>query len=186
VSQGEVSETVSGSIVIRTATPADAGPLAALAARTFSEAFGPDNTPEDLALHLARSYGVPQQSAELVDPALTSLLVEVDGEAAGYAQIKSGPPPESVSGTAPLEIMRFYLDRRWHGRGLAQQLMDATIEEARRRGAGTLWLGVWERNPRAIAFYAKCGFVSTGSKIFCVGDDEQKDLVMVKPLGPVP
>ena len=160
----------------------DAAGLAALASRTFTEAFGADNRPEDLALHLASSYGIAQQTAELRDPALSTLLAEVAGQPAAYAQLRTGEPPAWVRGPAPIEVMRFYVDRRWHGTGLAQRLMAAVVAEAGRRRAGTLWLGVWERNPRAIAFYEKCGFIPTGGKIFCVGDDEQTDLVMVRPL----
>ena len=172
----------SDSVQIRRALPEDAAGLARLAARTFSDAFAADNTPDNLQLHLDRSYGVPQQSAELADPSITTLLAEVDGELAGYAQITSGAVPECVEDEAPLEIMRFYLDQAWHGRGVAQRLMSAAVEESVRRGARTLWLGVWERNLRAIAFYGKCGFVSTGSKIFCLGNDEQLDVVMVRLL----
>jgi diamine N-acetyltransferase len=155
--------------------------LAELAARTFRDTFAADNSPEDLQLHLTRSYGIPQQTAELEDPSMTTLVAEIGGEPAGFVQIKAGPAPDCVPGPAPCEILRFYVDRAWHGRGLAL-LMAATVEASVRRGAGTLWLGVWERNSRAITFYQKCGFRSTGAKIFCVGNEEQKDMVMVRPL----
>jgi GNAT superfamily N-acetyltransferase len=171
-----------GSVCIRRATLADAASLAELASRTFREAFGADNSPENLALHLARSYGLQQQAAELADPAVTTLLAEVEGHPAGYTQLGIGPTPPCVVGPASLEIMRFYVEREWHGRGLAQRLMESVHAEARRLGASTLWLGVWERNPRAIAFYEKSGFVSTGNKTFRLGNDEQNDVVMVKPL----
>jgi diamine N-acetyltransferase len=47
-----------------------------------------------------------------------------------------------------------------------------------------MWLSVWERNPRAIAFYGKCGFRMVGSKDFWVGSDRQTDHVMVLELRP--
>jgi len=168
--------------LIRQAEPADAELLAGLAARTFSETFGAENRPEDLALHLATAYGIPQQSAELADPAITTLIAEVEGTPAGYAQIKSAPPPECVPDRSALEIMRFWsgLPLASFARGLFRT--DAAVAEARHRGARSLWLGVWERNPRAIAFYAKCGFVTAGEKTFWVGEDRQNDLVMVRPL----
>ena len=67
----------------------------------------------------------------------------------------------------------------WHGRGVAQRLMQHVREAARALGARDVWLSVWERNPRAIAFYAKCGFRDVGSKDFFVGQDRQRDHVMV-------
>ena len=78
----------------------------------------------------------------------------------------------------PVELQRFYLDHAWHGRGMAPQLMAACIDAARARGASSLWLGVWERNARAIRFYQKHGFVDIGSQVFRLGTDLQTDRVM--------
>jgi ribosomal protein S18 acetylase RimI-like enzyme len=169
-------------VSIRHATMQDAALLAELAARTFAEAFGADNRPEDLALHLARLYGVAQQSAELADAAVTTLLASADAQVAGYAQLRAGPPPDCVAGPEPLELWRFYVDRPWHGRGVAQELMRAVLDAAQKRGARTLWLGVWERNARAQAFYRKYGFVDVGSHLFVVGTDPQKDRILTRPL----
>ena len=63
-------------------------------------------------------------------------------------------------------------------RGVAQSLMGAVDDVGRELGGRTLWLGVWERNPRAIAFYTKCGFVDVGTHLCIVGGDEQTDRVM--------
>ena len=163
---------------IRRATAADGSTLAELAARTFRQAFGAQNRPEDLELHLQTRYGTRQQEAELRDPSMTAFLVELDGEAIGYAQVRAGPPPSCISGPAPLELFRFYVDEAWKGQGIARPLMDAVIAEARARSAERLWLGVWEENPRAIAFYGKCGFRDVGSQTFMVGTDPQRDRVL--------
>ncbi len=96
-----------------------------------------------MALHLARAYGMPQQTAEL---------------------------------------WRFYVTREWHGRGIAQALMASVVTEAAGRGGQTLWLGVWERNSRARAFYGKCGFADVGEHVFLFGTDPQTDRVMARPL----
>lgn len=152
--------------------------MAELGRETFRDAFGADNRPEDLALHLARSYGVPQQTAELSHPAFTTLLAFADDALAGFAQLRAERPPSAITAAGSLELWRFYVARAWHGRGVAQQLMEAAKAAARRRGAGALWLGVWERNPRARAFYAKSGFRDVGSQVFLLGTDEQTDRVM--------
>ena len=170
------------SISIRPGVPTDATDLAELAARTFHETFAADNRPEDMALHLARAYGASQQQRELVDPDIATLLVEVDGQLAGYAQLRSGVAPECVTGEAPFELWRFYIAQPWHGRGVAPALMRRAELEAYRRGGRTLWLGVWERNARAKAFYQKSGFRDVGSQVFMVGTDAQTDRIMVLPL----
>lgn len=164
---------------IRPATIADAAVLADLARRTFFDTFASTNDPTDMALHLAKAYGVDQQTRELEDRDITTLLVEENGAAIAYAQVRGGHAPDCVGGPDPIELWRFYVDRGWHGRGVAATLMEAVRTEARRRGARTLWLGVWEKNDRARAFYAKCGFAAAGTHIFLFGTDPQTDLVLI-------
>lgn len=170
------------SVVVRLAGPADAAWLAALAERTFRETYTEFNTPENMEAYVAEHFGLDRQAAELRDPAMVTLVVEADSQAAGYAQLARGPAPSSVAGPAPIELVRFYVDRPWHGRGLAQTLMAATVDTARLAGARTLWLGVWERNGRAIAFYRKCGFEDVGTHTFVLGTDHQRDRVLVRQL----
>lgn len=169
-------------VAIRRAVPSDAAELAGLGARTFSDAFGADNRPEDLEAHLTTSYGIRQQAEELANPDMVTLVAEHDGELAAFAQVRRGPAPACVAGESPVELWRFYVDRSWHGRGIAQRLMDASLAAARELGGRTLWLSVWERNPRAIAFYTKTGFRNVGTKDFWVGSDRQTDFVLVADL----
>src|SRR3954467_15821348 len=136
-------------INIRRAVSSDVAGLAELAARTFRDTFAADNAPEDMARHLAEAYGVLQQGRELADPNVATLLAEAGGQLVGYAQLRDAPAPACVAGEAPIELWRLYIDRGWHGRGIAQELMRGVVLEAQRRGARTLWLGVWERNQRA-------------------------------------
>jgi ribosomal protein S18 acetylase RimI-like enzyme len=170
-------------VSIRRAEPADAGPLAEFAARVFDETFGPDNSPEDMAAHLADRFGARQQTEEILEPAIVTLLVEDGGRLIAFTQVTTlHPPSDCVTGPAPVEIGRFYVDRPWHGRGLAQRLMAAALDTARSLGGETVWLTVWEHNPRAIAFYEKFGFRDVGSQPFRLGSDLQTDRVMVAAL----
>lgn len=164
---------------IRPGTPDDAPALAAFAARTFADTFAATNDPADMEAHLARAYGVGQQTAELNDPAMVTLLAERDGRLLAYAQLHRSTPPPCVVVVDPIELLRFYVDRTAHGTGVAQALMAAVQDAARAAGARHLWLGVWEHNPRATRFYAKCGFVDVGSHDFVLGSDRQTDRVMV-------
>jgi len=167
---------------IRRATVADAAMLAELAARTFEETFAAQNRPEDVEAHRARTYGESLQRRELEDPNGVTLLVEQEDDTIGYAQLRRGHAPRGYPCDAPVEIGRFYVVHGWHGRGVAQALMSAVRAAALTLGGATLWLGVWERNPRAIAFYAKCGFRDVGSQPYVVGSDVQTDRVMVSEL----
>lgn len=179
---GDVSTTVIGN-TIRRAAASDAANLAELAARTFRDTFAEHNDPADMAAHLAKAYGARQQGLEIVDPAITTLVVETDSQLVGYAQLRRCPAPPCVTGTDPIELWRFYLAREWHGRGLAQELMRYVEREAANTGARTLWLGVWENNERAKAFYGKHGFQDVGSHVFLIGSDPQTDRLLAKALG---
>jgi ribosomal protein S18 acetylase RimI-like enzyme len=177
-----MTTTDSAGPTIRRATVDDAPVLAELALRTFMDAFGANSDPHDLALHTARSYGVPQQSAELAHPGVTTLLVEVDGRAAAYAQIRRITPPSCVADADAVEISRFYVDQGWHGRGVAQRLMDAALTRVREMGARTVWLMVYEKNHRALAFYAKAGFREVGRHGYLFGNALEMDRVLVRTL----
>ncbi|HET8715509.1 MAG TPA: GNAT family N-acetyltransferase, partial [Holophagaceae bacterium] len=168
------------------ATPQDARALAALAERTFRDTFGADNTAEDMDLHCRTAYGEAIQAAELADPDRLTFLCEADGGIVGFAQVRWGPAPACVTGPRPGEIQRLYVDRPWHGRGVAQVLMAASLEALEARGCGVAWLGVWERNPRALAFYRKAGFAEVGDHVFPLGHDPQRDLILARPLGDPP
>jgi GNAT superfamily N-acetyltransferase len=169
-------------VTIRRADPADAGLLADLGARTFSETFDADNTPEDMAAYLAASFSLAQQSAELADPASTFFIAEVGGVAAGYAKLHAGEPAEGVEGDRPVELVRLYVLREWLSRGVGAELMRECVDEARRAGHETMWLGVWERNGRAQAFYRKWDFRAVGEHVFQLGSDPQRDILMERAL----
>ena len=162
---------------VREATADDAARLADFARRLFHDTFAADNRPEDMAAYEAATFSPARQRAEIADPAGRVLVAEIGEAWAGYAHLADGGPPPGVEGPA-VELRRFYVDPAWHGRGVAQALMAAVREAARARGARSLWLGVWERNRRAIAFYAKCGFADVGAQTFTLGADVQTDRVM--------
>jgi diamine N-acetyltransferase len=170
------------SIQIRRGMLEDAPALAELAARTFAEAFAADNTPEDLQAHLESSYGVVQQSQELSDPNEITLLAFAADHLIAFAQVRRQVPPQCVTQAQAIEVHRFYVDRVAHGKGVAQSLMAAVKSAAKEFNAKHLWLSAWERNPRAVAFYAKMGFEIVGSADFVVGSDVQTDHIMVAAL----
>jgi len=170
------------SVTIRRAEVSDASLLAELAARTFGETFGADNSPEDLKAHLESSYGAAQQADELADPDVRTLLAYGNNELIGFAQVRRKVFPTCVVAEKPVELHRFYLARSAQGTGAAKPLMLEAREAAQELGGLHLWLGVWERNPRAIAFYLKSGFAKVGSHDFVVGSDTQTDWVFIAPL----
>jgi ribosomal protein S18 acetylase RimI-like enzyme len=165
-------------VTIRRAERADVGLLVELGARTFAQTFATDNTAEDMDAYIAASFNFTQQTAELADPASIFLIAEVNGVAAGYAKLYAGEPARGVDGPEPIELVRLYVSSEWLGLGIGEALMRACVNEAKQAGHRTIWLGVWERNGRAQAFYRKWNFHTVGEHVFQLGSDPQTDILM--------
>jgi diamine N-acetyltransferase len=143
--------------IIRYASPDDAAALSALEARTFRDTYAAFNTPENMAAHLAATFSPDRQREEIETPGSFIVLTQQEEVLIAYAHVVRAIVPPQVGDAHALEIKRFYVDRAWHGCGVAQRLMNKTIVSAAERGAATVWLTVWNQNPRAIAFYRKVG-----------------------------
>ena len=169
---------------IHTATPADAEPLAALAERTFRDTFGDDNSIGDMEAYVRESFSLDRVRAELADDVNTFLLAFMDSEEQpnGYAKLRTGTTDPSVTGPDPVELQRLYVDRSAIKHGVGAALMRASLDAARSAGHRTLWLGVWERNARAISFYERWQFERVGDHVFRLGSDHQTDLIMARPV----
>jgi GNAT superfamily N-acetyltransferase len=166
--------------VFRNAVSQDADTLLEFAARIYYRTFASSNTPENMQAYMASAFSLPQLKAELNDPRATFILAEAEGHLTAYAKLFPDEAPECVQGGAPIELVRFYVDEPWHGSGLASALMEVCLTEAKQGGFRTIYLGVWEKNLRAQAFYRKWDFVRVGQHIFQMGDDPQTDWWMVR------
>jgi diamine N-acetyltransferase len=167
--------------LFRLASPGDAEALTELMTRTFRETYSERLfgicRDADVEHYVAEHFSLDRQRAEIADPGMRTILAELDGTLVGYAQLRfDAPPPFGAPIARPVEVARFYVDRPWHGRGVAGALMRAAVGVA--DGADLVWLGVFEHNERARAFYAKCGFVPIGRTTFRMGDDVQDDWVL--------
>lgn len=170
-------------ITLRSARRADARLLATLAEATFRDTFAAVNAAEDMDRHCRNAYGEAIQAEEIASPDRATLLAEHEGRLVAYAQMRWGKPPACVVAGAPGEIQRLYVIRDFQGKGLAHDLMRACLGAMASRCSDVVWLGVWERNPKAIAFYRKFGFREVGEHVFPLGSDPQRDIVMARAVG---
>lgn len=167
---------------IRRATVDDAMRLTELAARTFWDTFAVSNKVEDMQAYMSSAFTVTQIASEIADPLAKFFVAEISGESAGYAKLYAGEIPDCVTGTKPIELARLYVSQDYLGKGVGQLLMQACIDEALKNGCQTMFLGVWEHNERAKAFYRKQGFREIGTHAFILGEDHQTDLWMERAL----
>jgi ribosomal protein S18 acetylase RimI-like enzyme len=163
---------------IRLATPADAAALAELGARTFRDTYAADTRPEELERFVVAHFSHKVQAAELRDPAQRYLIAQVGGAAAGFALLRDGAGAPGVAGERTLRLAQLYVDRPHIRTGVGAALMRRCLELACAGSHDVLWLSVWERNTRAIDFYARWGFTHVGEMPFEFGRDRHRDLVL--------
>ena len=163
---------------VRYGTTDDAKMLCELGAKTFYDTFAKDNTPENISLYVKESFSTQVQFNELSDANIIFLIAELENKPVGYAKLKLDSKIESIKGTNTMELERIYALHEYLGQGIGKELMLAAINEAKEKDCNSLWLGVWEKNPRAINFYKKWGFREVGTHIFMLGDDPQRDLIL--------
>ncbi len=167
---------------IRPGTIHDAAILTELGVKTFCDTFAQDNTAENMKMYLEKNFTQEQLEKELRDPASTFLLAHDRDLLVGYAKLRRSEQPAELGDTPSLEIERIYSIKEYHGKKVGKALMLACLDITRKEGFKTVWLGVWEHNPRAMDFYEKWGFEKFGVHSFMLGTDTQTDLLMKKNL----
>jgi len=150
--------------------------------QTFSEAFSAVNTRENMAKYLEESLSLDKLAAELSNTLSQFYFAVLDGEVIGYLKLNLGQAQTDIKDNDALEIERIYVSQAFHGKQVGQLLYNKAIQIAQQAGASYVWLGVWEKNLRAISFYKKNGFTEFDKHIFMLGTDEQIDKMMKKVL----
>lgn len=166
-------------ITLVTATPTDAQILTLFGAEAMRDAFADQNTPENLEAYLASAFTPEQLRRELTDSQATFLLAKHGADLVGYAKVRrNGPKPRRLVGRRAMEVQRIYVHRDAQGLGVGRMLLEACLDVGRNEGFQTVYLGVWEKNPAALAFYRKMKFSPIGWHYFQFGSERQRDLWM--------
>jgi diamine N-acetyltransferase len=169
-------------VTVRRATQDDAIALAALAAASFRDTYVSVVDADMMDAYVDDNFR-PDVVADLLrDPASIVLVAVSAGRLVGYAQLRQSQAPACVTGAAPIQLSRLYVSHDVLGQGIGASLVAAVLEEAAALGRRTLWLSVYEQNPRAIAFYRKRGFTTVGTTEFQFGSRVFIDPVMSLPV----
>ena len=169
-------------VTLRRCSPTDLETLRAFALETYDDTFRSMNRPEVMDAYLAEAFHPERVAAELANPASEFWFLFVGEELAGYLKVNDAPAQSDLNDSRSLEVERIYVRRAHKGRGLGRTLIQHAESLARGRGKSTLWLGVWEKNLDAIAFYERLGFRQTGRHGYRMGDEVQSDLIMSRPV----
>jgi ribosomal protein S18 acetylase RimI-like enzyme len=173
---------MSETITVRPCKREDASALIALGIKTFYDTFAEVNTPENMRAYLDSTFTQERVESEFSEPGSQFFIAEENGLPLGYARVRTSKREEGVLGLNPMEIERLYVLKDQLGKGIGQKLMQVCLDFARENGHDSMWLGVWEHNERAIAFYRKWGFEKFSQHTFMLGDDPQIDWLMQKQI----
>ena len=154
--------------------------LQTISRTTFTQTFEEQNNPEDMEAYLNTSFSTEKLSSELNNKnAEFFFAIDHDiNEVVGYLKVNTGDAQSEKMDLNAFEIERIYVDKAYFGKKVGQLLFNKAIEIAKSKNKTYVWLGVWEENHRALAFYTKNGFVAFDKHIFKLGNDEQTDIMM--------
>jgi len=169
-------------INIKKCTLEDLRKLQEISYETFNETFKHQNSPENMISYLGRAFNLKQLEKELSNFSSQFFFVYFNNEVAGYLKVNTNDAQSEEMGNESLEIERIYIKNKFQKHGLGKYLLNKAMEIAMERNKEKIWLGVWDKNENAIAFYKKMGFVQTGAHSFYMGDEEQMDFIMTKTL----
>lgn len=167
---------------IRRAEATDASLIADLSRQTFEETFAAQNSKENMEKFMKEQFSREKLMAEVSDEANHFYIAFEEQEPAGYLKLRQGESLPELGGNPAIELARIYVSARQIGKGVGQQLMQTAIGFAGSQGYQNIWLGVWEKNEKAIQFYTRWGFRKFGTHVFMLGEDPQTDWLMYKPL----
>ncbi len=164
--------------MIEMAQSTDVNTIRDLSIATFAETFASLNTEEDMKQYNERHFSTDELQREIDNPDSTFMVAKVDGVPAGYMKVNVGDAQTEKMLGNRMEVQRLYILRQYKRNGLGARFMHTAFDMARAQGKSVIWLGVWEHNDAAIAFYKRMGFVQFGSHDFVLGEDRQTDLLM--------
>lgn len=169
-------------ITITEASLKDIKSIQRIGRETFYETFAQNNSEADMIQYLNECFNEKQIETELSNPDSLFFIAWETDNPIGYLRLNRGKAQTEVQDETALEIERIYVKAEYHGKKVGQLLYEKALDVARKEKKSSIWLGVWEGNPRAINFYEKNGFVAFGEHIFKLGKDEQTDIMMKKIL----
>ncbi len=165
-------------LTFKKCVPEDVCTLRDFSRKMYYNTFSSMNTPSNMIAYLEQAYNIERLRDELTDDASSFYFLYTDSELAGYIKINEALSQTDINDAWSLEIEKIYVAKEFQGKGLGHVLMNKAVDMAKERKKTYIWLGVWEKNDKAIAFYEKNGFYKISSHPFIMGDETQTDYIM--------
>ena len=167
-------------VEIKKITEKELIPLKEISIKTFCETFAKDNTPEDTQKYIDTNFSDEQMLKEINTKGSTFFIAYLNNKPVAYLKINIGEAQTEKQGDDSLEIQRIYVLSECKGKRIGSLLMKIAEEEAAKANCKRVWLGVWEHNDAALAFYGKKGYKRFSEHVFMFGNDPQTDYLLEK------
>ena len=165
-------------IVIIKANAINLDELQEIAVTTFVKTIPADVSEDDMKMYVQDRFSKKVIARALSNPESEFYFARLIEETIGYLKINFGNAQTDLKDSEGMEIERIYTLSEYFGKNVGKMLLDKALESARKKNAKYVWLGVWEKNPRAIRFYEKNGFIPFGNHSFKFGNDTHTDILM--------
>ena len=169
-------------IIIKKVTEDDLSILKEISIKTFTETFAKDNTPEDTQKYIETNFTDEKILSEIKNEGSYFFIAFLDEKPVAYLKLNVGKAQTEKQGDDSMEIQRIYVLSEFKGKRIGSKLMEKAEDEAKKMKVKRIWLGVWEHNDAALAFYDKKGYKRFSEHIFMFGNDPQTDYLLEKKI----
>ncbi|RKD28625.1 GNAT family N-acetyltransferase [Lacrimispora algidixylanolytica] len=149
---------------------------------TFVDTFKSQNSPENIKNYIDKAFRTEKLKEELANEFSDFYFICYNNETAGYLKINTDDSQTERMGDEAFEIERIYIRTKYQRKKLGEHLIHKAFEVAKSLNKRCIWLGVWEENHNALAFYKRMGFIPSGAHSFSMGEEKQTDIIMIKTL----
>lgn len=129
-----------------------------LGAETFYASHKDSAAAHEIATYMEKVYNLAAIKKELANPANIYHVIQHEDTVAGFSKIELSMEHPSITLERVSKMDQIYLRDSFHGLKLGAKLMLYNIDYSKSHEQNGMWLVVWTKNNKAIAFYEKFGF----------------------------
>ncbi len=159
-------------------TNSDLDRLLSISRKTFIDAFENHNNPDDFKAYMETAFSREQILRELTNPQMSFYLVYSEDEPIAYFKLNEDEAQRDIKDENAMELERIYVKSEFQRNKIGHFMLNNIKRIAVSKNKSYLWLGVWEKNGKAIRFYEKNGFIKFGKHPYFIGTDKQMDWLM--------
>ncbi len=152
--------------------------LVTLSKETFTKAFEKDNDPQDFKLYISTAFSKETLLEQLRNHDSFFYFVYLKNIVIGYVKMNQHEAQTDIKSDDGMELERIYILDEFQSKGYGKWILDKLIHLGLQAYKSFLWLGVWEKNEKAIRFYQRHGFAKFGTHPYYIGKDKQTDWLM--------